>query len=96
MASFSLAGLITAPIFGKITDRLGKGKPSAIVGIIFGIGGNVVYFCSRTKWGITAARFISGVGFALDGSMIGTLSKSINSSQKSKLVGSMLLLRNDL
>ena len=73
MAAFSFAGLLTAPIFGKLTDYLKRGKASAIIGVLFGICGNVIYFCVRTKWGITAARFISGVGFALDGSMIGTV-----------------------
>ena len=47
----------------------------AVVGIIFGIAGNVLYFCVRTKYGITLARFISGVGFSLDGSLIGTVRK---------------------
>ena len=50
-----------------------KGKLPAVVGIIFGIAGNVLYFCVRTKYGITLARFISGVGFSLDGSLIGTV-----------------------
>ena len=45
----------------------------AVVGIIFGIAGNILYFCVRTKYGITLARFISGVGFSLDGSLIGTV-----------------------
>ena len=52
---------------------LRKGKIPAVVGIIFGIAGNVLYFCVRTKYGITLARFISGVGFSLDGSLIGTV-----------------------
>ena len=50
-----------------------KGKIPAIVGVLFGIAGNVMYFCVRTKSGITLARFISGVGFSLDGSLIGTV-----------------------
>ena len=61
----------------------------AVVGIIFGIAGNVLYFCVRTKYGITLARFISGVGFSLDGSLIGTVRKRF-------LIGRILLVIFDL
>jgi len=93
MSAYSIAGLIFAPILGKVTDHVGAAKSTVIFGNLCSIGGSLIYCAVRNKYGIAAARFISGIGMALDGSIIGTLSRTTDPSNKSRLVGIMLLCR---
>lgn len=93
MSAYSIAGLIFAPILGKVTDYVGAAKLTVIFGTLCSIGGSLIYCAVRNKYGIAAARFISGIGMALDGSIIGTLSRTTDPANKSRLVGIMLLCR---
>ena len=93
MSAYSIAGLIFAPILGKITEHLGRAKMTVIFGNLCSIGGSLIYCAVRHKYGIAVARFVSGIGMALDGSIIGTLSRTTDPANKSRLVGIMLLCR---
>ena len=93
ISSFSAAGLIAAPIFGKATDKLQKSRIPALVGISFSIAGNILYCCVRDQYWIAVARFISGIGFSLDGAFLGTLGRSVSLKTKSKTIALMLLVR---
>ena len=93
MSAYSIAGLIFAPILGKVTDHVGKAKMTVIFGNLCSIGGSLIYCAVRNKYGIASARFVSGIGMALDGSIIGTLSRTTDPANKSRLVGIMLLCR---
>ncbi|CBY35459.1 unnamed protein product [Oikopleura dioica] len=91
--AFFLSGLIFAPIFGVLTDKWQNSKWPAVFGILCAIGGNVVYVSAPdAKW-LILARFISGAGFSLDGSFMGSLSRLYPPSKKAKIFAMCLLIR---
>ena len=62
--------MLSAPIYAKITDRLKSAKNILRVGILFSIAGNCLYFMKKEKNFVVLARFISGIGWGLEGILI--------------------------
>ena len=44
LSAMSFSGLISAPVFGRVTDYIGKTKTAVIVADIFAIGGMFIGF----------------------------------------------------
>lgn len=59
--AFSFSRLITAPIYGFLSDRYSV-KPLVICALIISASGNLVYALARSKWMIIAGRLMDGVG----------------------------------
>jgi len=61
LASFSLAQLISAPIWGRVSDKYGR-RPALLIGLAaLGLGYLVVGF-ANSKWMLLVARAIQGAG----------------------------------
>ena len=59
--------MLSAPIYAKITDRVKSARNILRVGILFSIAGNCLYFMKKDKNFVVLARFISGIGWGLEG-----------------------------
>lgn len=71
LAAFPFSGLLLATVFGRLTDRLGKIRPTLLIGMSFSIVGNALYFCIADKNVVVAGRFLSGIGNSIDGAVMG-------------------------
>ena len=71
LAVFSLSGLLFAPVFGRVTDRLKSIKLSLLIGATCSVVGNVLYALVPRTECLIAGRFIAGIGNAVDGSVLG-------------------------
>lgn len=93
LASFSFAGLITAPIYGYITDKMGTAKASIVVGNLLEIIGNFMYFVGSNKYFILGGRIIAGLGSGAMSSIMGTLSKATSERERTSSFAMLLMLR---
>ena len=67
ISALSFGAMISAPIYAKVTDKLQSAKYVLRFGILFSIVGNCIYFLKKDKYYVVLARFISGVGWGLEG-----------------------------
>jgi len=93
LASFPLAGLIFAPIFGRVTDASKSIKFSLLIATIFSIIGNAVYSFFPIKQVLVLGRFLSGIGNAIDGSMLGYTARINTKASKASTFALMLILK---
>jgi hypothetical protein len=68
---FAFAGLVSSPFCGWATDRLGAIKLPLLTMITCSIVGSVIYTFTRSIPGIFLGRLVQGVGWGIDGAIIG-------------------------
>lgn len=61
ITAFILASTVTMPIYGRISDVLGR-RPLLLVAILLFIGGSVAAALSPDVWWLIAARAVQGLG----------------------------------
>lgn len=93
LAAFSLTGLLSAPIYGRISDRTRTSKLCVIVGNLLEIGGNFMYFASSNGKMVLAARFIAGLGAGAASSIYGMISWTTTEEERTKAFSKCLLFR---
>jgi len=93
LSSFSLTGLISAPIYGRFTDKYDSTKAVVILSNIFEIGGNILYFMAWSPWVIVASRMIAGVGSGSSASIFGTIARTTTEEQRTAAFSLLLSLR---
>jgi len=60
-ASFFLAQLLSAPVWGRISDRYGR-RPALLIGLTALGFGYVIFALANSLWMLLLARFIQGAG----------------------------------
>lgn len=93
LAAFSFAGLVTAPIYGRITDKTGSAKACIIVGNILEIIGNFMYFVGKSKYFVLGGRILAGLGSGAMSSVMGTLSRATTEKERTSSFALLLMLR---
>nr|XP_039251140.1 major facilitator superfamily domain-containing protein 8-like [Styela clava] len=93
IASFSFTGLITAPIYGRITDTKKSGKLCILVGNVFEVAGNFLYFGSNNKYLVLSARVVAGIGSGATSSIFGMLARSTTSRDRTSVFSLLMSLR---
>jgi len=95
LAVFSLSGLLFAPVFGRLTDRLKSIKLSLLVGATCSVLGNVIYALVPRLEFLIIGRFIAGIGNAVDGSVLG-YSGQVNTKTTRGATFALLLITKQL
>lgn len=93
ISALSFGALISAPIYAKITDKIQSAKYILRVGILFSIVGNCIYFLKKDKYFLVIARFISGVGWGLEGALMGQIGRTYKTSSKTGAFALVLMMR---
>ena len=93
IGSLSLGAMISAPIYAAITDHFKKAIYIIRVGMIFSIGGSCLYFLVPQKNIIVLARFIGGVGWGLEGALMGQIGRTFNQDNKTSKFAAVLMMR---
>jgi multidrug resistance protein len=61
IASFSIAQLISAPIWGRVSDRYGR-RPALLIGLTASAIAYVVFGFAESLWLLFLSRFVQGAG----------------------------------
>ena len=62
LSCYAMGGLVSAPIMGHLSDKLGSGKNLLIIGCFLSVIGNLLYFSAPEKEFVALGRFIAGIG----------------------------------
>uniref|UniRef100_H2Z500 Major facilitator superfamily (MFS) profile domain-containing protein n=1 Tax=Ciona savignyi TaxID=51511 RepID=H2Z500_CIOSA len=93
MASFSLTGLLSAPIYGRFTDLTGSTKAAVIFSNIFEIGGNFMYFVASSPYMVLGSRLIAGIGSGSGSSILGMISRNTTKERRTAVFSQLMSLR---
>lgn len=93
LSAFSLTGLISAPIYGRISDRTRTSKICIIVGNVLEIGGNFMYFASTSGHMTLFSRLIAGLGAGAASSIYGMISWTTTEDERTKAFSKCMLFR---
>ena len=61
ISAFSVAQLVSAPSWGKVSDRFGR-RPAVIIGLLISALAYVVFGLAETLWILLLSRIVQGVG----------------------------------
>jgi multidrug resistance protein len=61
VASYSLAQLVSAPLWGRVSDRYGR-RPALMIGLAFSCLAYIVFAFSTSIWLLLLSRMIQGAG----------------------------------
>src|SRR5215213_11162829 len=61
VSSFSVAQLISAPLWGRVSDRYGR-RPAMLIGLSFSAVAYVVFAYSTSLWLLLLSRVVQGAG----------------------------------
>lgn len=95
MVAFLVIVAATQPILGGLTERMGR-RQSLMIGALFGLAGYVASAFAGDLIGLTMARAVSGVGFALvfvaaQGFVIDSTDMSQRSGGMAMFIGAILV-----
>jgi len=99
---FAIGSILCAPAAGRLTDWLGTSRPFLLFGICCHLVGAVLYFMALTLSAVTSippeiwvtiARFVAGIGYGLDGAIMGTLTRAADPANRSSVIARTILLR---
>ena len=93
ISSFSLCGVISGLILGKLSDSVNKTKSFYLGCIIFSIVGHVFYFVGINKYGILAARTISGLCLGASPVALAYIAKTTSEKQRIGVIAIVMASR---
>jgi multidrug resistance protein len=77
ISAFSVAQLVSAPSWGKVSDRFGR-RPAVILGLLISALAYVVFGLAETLWILLISRIVQGVG----GGTVGVLQAYVADASK--------------
>jgi len=77
ISSFSVAQLVSAPSWGKVSDHFGR-RPAVIIGLLISALAYVVFGLAETLWILLLSRVVQGVG----GGTVGVLQAYVADASK--------------
>ena len=77
ISAFSVAQLVSAPSWGKVSDRFGR-RPAVILGLLISALAYVVFGLAETLWILLLSRVVQGVG----GGTVGVLQAYVADASK--------------
>ncbi|XP_064404675.1 uncharacterized protein LOC135349939 [Halichondria panicea] len=96
LSAFSISNLITSPLYGIIFDKTKQTKWIVLVGNLFEIGGNFMYFAAYTvgsPYLILASRFVVGAGAGAGAAIFAELALTTSKKQRTTIYSLFLALR---
>lgn len=86
LASFSLAQLLAAPLWGRVSDRYGR-RPALLIGLAaLGFGYLIVGF-STSKWMLLIARMVQGAGGGTTGVTQAYVADTVRPEDRARSLG---------
>lgn len=86
IASFSIAQLAAAPLWGRVSDRYGR-RPALLAGLLASAVAYVVFAFANSVWLLLAARLIQGAGGGTTGVAQAYVADSIGPRDRAQALG---------
>lgn len=86
VASFSVAQLAAAPIWGRVSDHYGR-RPALLVGLLASAAAYVVFGFATAVWVLFVSRLIQGAGGGTTGVVQAYVGDSIEPSRRAQALG---------
>ncbi len=85
-ASFSVAQLVSAPYWGRFSDRYGR-RPALLVGLFASAVAYVIFGLAGTIWLLFLSRLVQGAGGGTTGVAQAYVADTVKPSQRAKALG---------
>ncbi len=85
-AAFSAAQILSAPLWGRVSDRYGR-RPALLIGLVASAAAFVVFGLADTLWLLLASRLIQGAGGGTTGVAQAYIADTIEPSQRARALG---------
>ncbi|MEM9554591.1 MAG: MFS transporter [Acidobacteriota bacterium] len=86
MATFAFGQMVMAPVWGRVSDLIGR-KPVMLIGQGVAAGAFVVFAFSTTVWMLFACRLLQGMGAGSIGSINAYVSDAVGPSKRAEALG---------
>lgn len=86
IASFSLAQLVSAPLWGRLSDRYGR-RPAILLGLLVSSVAYVVFAYAGTLALLLASRFVQGFGAGTVGVLQAYVADAMHEEERAKSLG---------
>src|SRR5690349_819680 len=86
VSSFSIAQLISAPLWGRVSDRYGR-RPSLLIGLGFSCVAYVIFGYAVSIWMLLASRLVQGAGGGTTGVIQAYVADATEPEQRARSLG---------
>ncbi len=86
MAAFSIAQIVSAPVWGRVSDRYGR-RPALLIGLLASAVAYVVFGLADTLWLLVASRLVQGAGGGTTAVAQAYVADTIEPAQRAKALG---------
>lgn len=86
VAAFSVAQLLSAPVWGRVSDRYGR-KPALLIGLGASVVAYIVFAFSTSVWMLILSRLIQGAGGGTTGVIQAYVADAVEPRNRAKGLG---------
>ncbi|MBW3629564.1 MAG: MFS transporter [Gemmatimonadetes bacterium] len=86
VSSFSVAQLISAPLWGRVSDRYGR-RPALLIGLSFSAAAYIVFAYSTSLWLLLLSRVVQGAGGGTTGVIQAYVADATEPEHRAKSLG---------
>src|SRR5918993_708493 len=86
IASYSIAQLIAAPFWGRVSDRYGR-RPALLIGLTASAIAYVVFGFAESLWLLFASRLVQGAGGGTTGVAQAYVADAVEPEERTKALG---------
>lgn len=86
IASFSIAQLVAAPIWGRVSDRYGR-RPALLIGLSASAAAYVVFGLAHSVWLLFLSRLVQGAGGGTTGVAQAYVADTVESADRARALG---------
>lgn len=86
ISSYSIAQLISAPFWGRVSDRYGR-RPALLIGLGASAVAYVVFAFAGSLWLLFLSRFVQGAGGGTTGVAQAYVTDTVKASERAKALG---------
>ena len=85
-AAFSAAQILSAPLWGRVSDRFGR-RPALLIGLLASAAAYVVFGLADAIWLLLASRFIQGAGGGTTGVAQAYVADTVKPADRTRALG---------
>jgi multidrug resistance protein len=86
IAAFSVAQLVAAPVWGRVSDRYGR-RPALVIGLVASAIAYLVFGFANTVWLLFVSRLIQGAGGGTTGVAQAYVADTVRPADRAKALG---------
>jgi MFS family permease len=86
IAAFSIAQILSAPVWGRVSDRYGR-RPALLIGLLASACAYIVFGLADSIWLLLVSRLVQGAGGGTTGVAQAYVADTIEPSQRAKALG---------